>query len=369
MNLSDDRSHWKRGIGAALLVLVYLCFTGCDNIGNKSHNSNRKSHSDRVTGPSPRLSLTESELSFGRQDAGIVLERSVTVINSGTADLIIKKAMGVGSQISVQHPQDPIKPGQTGELKIRFDTRGRSGEQRRRIVIISNDPIEPRQYLSLNADLDLLLGVKPRRVWFGNVSGKESVTGIFSLTGSNIGSLDPNKIECTAEHHKDLLRFEIDDDRQGTSGDITVNVTLNPTTMEPGQFNIPVAVRTNHSTQQSLRVMLTGNLMGPLRTTPSRLYFGRYESGIPMSQTITVNTETMTAFTITSVYTNSKMFTVTQFTDAVSTSAEITVTFLADDTAEPRNRGVLTIETDVSDHGKIEIPMYAFRKVEKEQRM
>ena len=58
--------------------------------------------------------------------------------NTGEADLVIVSAVGSCGCTVPEPPKDPIKPGQTGEIKFGFDSNGRVGVQRKSITVTSN---------------------------------------------------------------------------------------------------------------------------------------------------------------------------------------------------------------------------------------
>ena len=87
----------------------------------------------------------EAELRFNKKvhkfpdvDEGVVLEHVFTFENAGSAPLIFKDYKVTCPCTKVYFPDKPIAPGQSGEVKVTFDTKGKSYYQDRIIEIFSN---------------------------------------------------------------------------------------------------------------------------------------------------------------------------------------------------------------------------------------
>lgn len=63
--------------------------------------------------------------------------------NTGTADLLVKKIRTSCGCTAVLLSSDTIKPGDTGELKVSFDSSGFQGKTEKSIYFHSNDPDNP----------------------------------------------------------------------------------------------------------------------------------------------------------------------------------------------------------------------------------
>jgi len=347
------------------MCMAVFCVAGC---GNNSSPETKVTTPPRAhpvpEGPHPRLELAVDSFDFGRLTAGDVLEKRIEFRNIGDEPLAISKAMGVGSQIRVTYPEDPIAPGTAGELVIRYDTADRSGLQRRRVVIMSNDPVTPRQYINFTADVDLVLGARPRRVWFGHAASIEPVEETFKLVGSMLKAVNPRELRFETQQLNEAVDFRIEDSRK-EGGGITVHVRLDTPSMEPGQFNIPVTVHHNLAAAGPVNVILNGRITGPLASDPARVYFGHYVPGTPMTQIVTVRHRRDKPFTVTGADTNNPQFSVTNIPDDHATAVGLEIRFLAEEKNPFRTRGILTVHTDLPEHGTLDIPLYAFRDLEK----
>lgn len=105
------------------------------------------------TGPTTTLSFTENEYDFGKIKEGDIVEHTFTFTNSGENDLIITNAKGSCGCTVPYYPTEPIAPGETGEIKVSFNSKGKSGVQRKTVTITANtDPAQT--VLNLSSDIE-----------------------------------------------------------------------------------------------------------------------------------------------------------------------------------------------------------------------
>jgi hypothetical protein len=84
------------------------------------------------------ISFDSNEYDFGTVDEGDVVETTFKVTNSGKTDLVITDAkVTCGCTVPVW-PKKPIKPGQTEDVKVKFNTSGKQNRQQKNITLITN---------------------------------------------------------------------------------------------------------------------------------------------------------------------------------------------------------------------------------------
>lgn len=95
------------------------------------------------TGPTTSLSFAESEFDFGKIKEGEVVEHTFSFTNTGENDLIITNAKGSCGCTVPYYPTEPIPAGETAEIKVSFNSKGKSGVQRKTVTITANtDPAQ-----------------------------------------------------------------------------------------------------------------------------------------------------------------------------------------------------------------------------------
>jgi len=90
------------------------------------------------TGPTTTVEFTESVFDFGTIDEGEKVSHVYKFKNTGTEPLIIKDAKGSCGCTVPQWPKEPIGVGETGEMLVEFNSKGKSGSQNKRVTITAN---------------------------------------------------------------------------------------------------------------------------------------------------------------------------------------------------------------------------------------
>ena len=87
---------------------------------------------------STTVQIIDSAYNFGKVTDGEKVEYSYRFKNTGNKPLVIIQATASCGCTVPQKPEKPILPGETGFIKIVFDSKGRVGEAHKTISIISN---------------------------------------------------------------------------------------------------------------------------------------------------------------------------------------------------------------------------------------
>ena len=82
---------------------------------------------------------------LGKVNEGEVINTAFTFTNTGDSPLIISDYKVACTCTKVSFPQEPILPGNTGEIKVNFDTSGKIGYQDRTITLLSNAEESPTE--------------------------------------------------------------------------------------------------------------------------------------------------------------------------------------------------------------------------------
>lgn len=75
---------------------------------------------------------------FGQIQQGEKVEHTFAFTNTGTEDLIISEAKGTCGCTVPSYPKAPIAPGESGEIVVAYDSKGKSGIQRKSVNITAN---------------------------------------------------------------------------------------------------------------------------------------------------------------------------------------------------------------------------------------
>lgn len=104
-------------------------------------------------GPTTAVSFGETEYDFGTIEQGESVSHTYTFTNTGSEPLIISNAKGSCGCTVPKWPKDPIAPGETGELLVEFNSKGKKGAQNKKVTITANtNPAQSFIYLKGNVN-------------------------------------------------------------------------------------------------------------------------------------------------------------------------------------------------------------------------
>jgi len=125
-----------------IVALLSLAFVSCkDNASAKIDAANLETAKERDAKISIGTAIIEfdtKDYDFGTVNEGEVVEGIFKISNKGKTDLIITNASASCGCTVPEWPKDPIKPGDSGELKFSFDSKGRTGKQSKTITLQTN---------------------------------------------------------------------------------------------------------------------------------------------------------------------------------------------------------------------------------------
>jgi hypothetical protein len=86
----------------------------------------------------PIITFTEKAFDFGDITQGETVEHVFVFKNTGKKPLILTNVQTTCGCTAPQWPKEPIAPGKTGEIKVRFNSTGKIGLQNKPVTILSN---------------------------------------------------------------------------------------------------------------------------------------------------------------------------------------------------------------------------------------
>jgi hypothetical protein len=105
---------------------------------NKQNLDTAKTRDAEIKQGVASISFDKKEYDFGTVNEGEIVETVFKVTNSGTTDLVITKAKGsCGCTVPVW-PKAPIKPGETGDIAVKFNTSGKPNRQMKTVTLTAN---------------------------------------------------------------------------------------------------------------------------------------------------------------------------------------------------------------------------------------
>lgn len=136
-----------------IVLVVLMC--SCENGGDK------KLSGDLVTNPKsagkssdakPVIQFEKTEFDFGKILQGEVVSYTFHFTNTGNTPLIITSVEKSCGCTTGDFPRHPIDPGQGGEIKVTYDSKGHFGFQSRTVTVNANT-VPSQTTLRVKADV------------------------------------------------------------------------------------------------------------------------------------------------------------------------------------------------------------------------
>jgi len=107
-----------------------------------------------ANGKYPEMIFEEETHDFGTIDQGEIVTTEFEFENAGGSDLIITEAKGSCGCTVPEFPREAIKPGETSQIKVSFNSSGKSGEQTKTVTLFCNTK-EGKKVLHIKSNIEV----------------------------------------------------------------------------------------------------------------------------------------------------------------------------------------------------------------------
>ncbi|MBQ9213834.1 MAG: DUF1573 domain-containing protein [Bacteroidales bacterium] len=118
----------------SLLLTIFSCGSG----KNTNNNSAENALNQEDTLKFPQIEFDTAVFNFGKILQGEQVSYVFKFQNTGQADLMIQKVETSCGCTVPEFSKTPVKPGEKGEIRVRFDSHGKDGTQYKTVKVISN---------------------------------------------------------------------------------------------------------------------------------------------------------------------------------------------------------------------------------------
>lgn len=87
---------------------------------------------------STSVQIIDSSYNFGEVTDGEKVEYNYRFKNTGTKPLVVVNASASCGCTVPQKPERPVMPGETGYIKVVFNSKGRTGHAEKHVSVVSN---------------------------------------------------------------------------------------------------------------------------------------------------------------------------------------------------------------------------------------
>jgi len=213
----------------------------------------------------PAIAVPNAVHDFGRVTRGKLIEHEFLVRNTGNADLTILRVSTSCGCTSASALPTVIESGKEGRVRVKFDTKGRSGEQRKTVTIHSDDPTTPDMVCVIKGQVVVEVDIEPTLLQFGTVNAGTAVRKTFTVTRFENTPLTISELKSTLEHVQARI---VSVSREQNSAEVEVTITDDAPL---GKINSSVFIVTGHAMDYSQRVRITADVVGDIDVTPRSL--------------------------------------------------------------------------------------------------
>ena len=124
-----------------LLVVVALASIGFAQVSCDNRQQAQTSQAE-VSGKMPKITFAEKGIyDFGALTEGDTVEHTFAFTNTGQFPLIINNITASCGCTTPEWPHEPVAPGAKSSIRVRFNSRGKMGQQNKTITVFANtDP-------------------------------------------------------------------------------------------------------------------------------------------------------------------------------------------------------------------------------------
>lgn len=119
-------------------ILSILIFAGCDvRKHDKIATNNSLTQQIEIKDPTT-VQIIDSAFNFGKVSEGEIVEYNYRFKNTGTKLLIVTNVSASCGCTVPEKPEQPIQPGETGFIKVKFNSEHRVGKAHKTVTVSSN---------------------------------------------------------------------------------------------------------------------------------------------------------------------------------------------------------------------------------------
>lgn len=228
-----------------------------------------------VVAGQPKVVVDNDYYDFGEALLGSKVTHSFKLQNKGDGLLkIIGVRTSCGCTVA-ELPKKELKPGESVDVTVTFDTKGRKGRQLQMVSITTNDPSKPTLRLKIGGVVATLITFSPmEKVYFWNVRRKQGDTKelkIFSTKNIPLKVLE-------AKPSKDWIAVGVKEIQEGGKTGALLKVEVKPNAPK-GMFLEFIKLKLVADKEIEQELPVRGTILGDVSVMPRTLYFGAIRRG------------------------------------------------------------------------------------------
>lgn len=224
----------------------------------------------------PKAVINPQTNSFGSVVEGTIVESSFLVKNIGDEPLIIQRGTApCGCTVVGISQPITIAPGSSSEIRISFDTSGRSGSQEKAATLYINDPDQITIDLTLKGNVEAIAEFSPKRITFNNMGINDKGTANLKVT--------PLKGYEISEVKTYSNKISVEKTNAGT-----YLVSFIPTTVGEVRDRVIIYLRNESGEEVTAQIPVYAKVSSGVFFKPSVVSFGVIEGDLPLNKTVRI---------------------------------------------------------------------------------
>ncbi|RLA57764.1 MAG: hypothetical protein DRR04_12275 [Gammaproteobacteria bacterium] len=280
--------------------------------------------------------------------------------NVGDGTLVIRELQASCQCTAGELGKRSYEPGESGEITVVFNPKGKRGNQRQYVRVFSNDPDKKQVMINVRGRVRPRIYIDPKLLGFGGMRHGQTKTMSFTVSGrgedfkvteATIRNSDAFSTKIVGPRpmtidNEDLLQYEI-------------HVTLDGT-LPLGMHSDSVVFKTTDPFAEERSINLSARLNGQLLATPQTVKIGRARVDTPYNGSFVVSNRDGFPFKITGVSVESAQSQAPEVNVVAIDDTSYKVTFRGTPVKGDRfAQGTVIVLTDVKGEPEVRVKYHA----------
>lgn len=257
----------RNAVTCLTLIVLALSVTGWQTVGPVQPQNKRPPPRQAAppSGPQPKIVLSSELWDFGDAVYGDALQQTFTIKNEGDADLILDRVKGSCSCTVPRLTTKLLKPGESTDVTVNFNTKKRQGQISTLVQVRSNDPLRPILTYRVKGNVKRLIDFQPTTVQLRGLKRDEVLSGTVRIT--NQGA-DPIQLSIKSIN-SDYFDVEIKEIEAGQVYELAI-ATKPP--IPYGTTRAGIEINTGSSRQPIIRVPVNATVRARVSVSPPIIF-------------------------------------------------------------------------------------------------
>ena len=270
----------------ALLVLGLAFICGCDGAEGPEGETRRSGSRD--------VEISDNDVVL-EHDFGLVMpeeqrEHRFAIHNSTTRKWTLREVINVCACTATDLSAPGIAAGATEEVTVTYQTGSGSRGERRRVVLLFEEPGAPRVFLVIRAKIREPMTLSPPNVQFLDLGKGLARERLFEVQNFGESDWDSVVVEPTVS----WLRTTVNEITFEAGEDLPrqiwrISVTADAADLSHGEHDARIAVEARAAASRLVREEpVHVRVTSAVNAVPSQFFFGQVRVGQPVKQTIKI---------------------------------------------------------------------------------